>query len=315
MASYLTPLSQLVPPPAARPWAGARRVLRAVTFGLVEPGAAAAIEYERQLVARVRVRRPEPRVIAFLAGKGGVGTTTTATAVALTLSTLRQDTTALISARQGGSSLGERLLGQPAPPVPAVAEGGPDQAPLWVHNSLAVVDGAPWHSPVGREPLLRVLDQLRSQHPLTLVDVGNDLGEAAQAAVERADQVVLVTTVSHDAVTAARTALSRVHEVDPYRLATVVLAVVCLNPGQFRRASRRLRQALGLAEARIVPIGFDPWLGNGERMEPAQLRPVTREAYLRIAALVADPGSPGQWFSPPATAAPAGAMRTEGGRW
>ena len=95
----------------------------------------------------------------------------------------------------------------------------------------------------------------------------------------------------------------------------MVLAVVCLNPGQFRRASRRLRQALGLAEARIVPIGFDPWLGNGERMEPAQLRPVTREAYLRIAALVADPGSPGQWFSPPATAAPAGAMRTEGGRW
>ena len=203
MASYLTPLSQLVPPPAARPWAGARRVLRAVTFGLVEPGAAAAIEYERQLVARVRVRRPEPRVIAFLAGKCGVGTTTTATAVALTLSTLRQDTTALISARQGGSSLGERLLGQPAPPVPAVAEGGPDQAPLWVHNSLAVVDGAPWHSPVGREPLLRVLDQLRSQHPLTLVDVGNDLGEAAQAAVDDADQVVLVTTISHDAVTAA----------------------------------------------------------------------------------------------------------------
>ena len=49
-------------------------------------------------------------------------------------------------------------------------------------------------------------------------------------------------------------------------------------------------------------------------MEPAQLRR-SPEAYLRIAALVADPGSPGQWFSPPATAAPAGAMRTEGGRW
>lgn len=298
-ADYLAPLEQLPPAPDAGRWPGARRILRAVTLGLVEPSSAAAVEYERQLIARVRTRRPEPRTIAFLSGKGGVGVTTTVTGVALTLAMLRTDTAALVSARHGSSSLGERLLGQPAPPVPAVADPDAGPPPLWVQDCLAVVDGGPWHTPIGRQPLLRLLDQLRGQHPLTLVDVGNDLSESAQAAVERADQIVLVTSASYDGIIAARTALSRVHDVDPFRLATVVIAVVCPSRRQFRRVEDQLREVAGASGHRIVPIRFDPWLATGERIEPARLRPVTREAYLRIAALVTEPGSPQQWFSQP----------------
>jgi MinD-like ATPase involved in chromosome partitioning or flagellar assembly len=298
---YLEPLAQIVAPPSLAPRAAVRRLVRAVTFGLIEPGAAAVIEHERQLVARARWRRPEPRVIAFLAGKGGVGTSTTAAAVALTLATLRTDTTALVCARAGAGSLGERLYGQPAPPVPALVSGEPPP-PLWVHGNLAVVDGAPWHSPTPGEPLVALLEQLRGQHPITIVDVGNDLGDSAKAAVERADQVVLVASASQDAISAVKVALSRVHQVDPFRLGTAVVALTCLNVRQYRRVLQRLRSELGVHGPRIVPIGFDPWLAAGARIEPARLRPATREAYLQIAGLVVEPGGHEQWFAQPAGA-------------
>lgn len=298
----LEPLERLLPaPPPGLPgaWRGA---VRAVTLGLVEPGAAAAAEYERQLVARVRIRRPEPRLVTFLAGKGGVGTTTVAAGIALTLASLRADTTALVSARSGAGSLSQRLLGHPAPPVPAPSGGEPGPPALWVNDRLAVVDGPPWHSPIPRGSLVGLLERLRGQHPHTIVDVGNDLGEPAEAALGRADQIVLVTSASQDGVAATRTALSRVHQIDPFRLATVVVAVTCLSEHQYRRTVRRLPAALGMQRARVVPVGFDPWLSTGDRLDPARIRATTRAAYLRIAGMVVDPGRAEQWFSQPSGA-------------
>lgn len=300
-------LDRLVPAPPSAPSGAWRRVLRAVTRGLFEPSAAAAVEYERQLVARVRLRRPEPRLVAFLAGKGGVGTSTTAAGVALTLVSLRADTTALVSARSGTGSLGQRLFGQPAPPVPVLADGDPAPPPRWAYDRLAVVDGAPWHSPTQRDPLVALLERLRGQHPHTIVDIGNALDEPATAALHRADQIVLVTGASQDAVGAARTALSRVHQIDPFRLATVVVAVVCLSEQQHRQTAQRLRTELGMLPARVVPVGFDPWLAAGDRLDPARIRATTRQAYLRIAGLLVDPGQTEQWFSQPSgKAAPPG---------
>lgn len=297
-ADQLRPLAQVVAPPSLGSSAALRRLGRAVTLGLLEPGAAAAVEYERQLVARVRLRRQEPRVIAFVSGKGGVGTTTTAIGVALTLATLRSDTTALVSARSGAGSVAERLVGQPAPPVTAVT-GREAQEPLWVHGSLAVVDGAPWHTPASADALGRLLDQLRGQHPLTVVDVGNDLSESARRAIARADQVVLVTSASREGVGAVQVALSRVYEADPFRLHTAVLALTCLNGRQYRRTVRSLRTVLGIQAPRTVPVGFDPWLAAGDRIEPGQLRAATREAYLQVAGLVVEPGAHEQWFAQP----------------
>ena len=292
-------LERIVPRPAPGPAHRWRELLRTVTLGLVEPSAAAAAEQERQLLARVRRRCPEPRVIAFLAGKGGVGTSTTAAGVAVTLAGLRPDSAALVSARSGAGSLGQRLLGQPAPAAPDLVDGGPGAAPLWVRDRLAVVDGSPWHSPVPAGTLLRLLELLRSRHPLTLIDVGNDLGEPADRVLGRADQIVLVTSASPDAVAATRTVLSRVHQIDPFRLATVVVAVVCLSRRQHQRTARQLRTELGLQAARIVPVGFDPWLAAGDGFAPERLRATTRRAYLELAGLVVDPGGAEQWFSQP----------------
>lgn len=295
-------LERLVAAPSAAPPAGWRHRLRAAALGVLQPGAAAAVQREQELVARARARCPEPRAVAFLAGKGGVGTTTTAAGVALTLATLRPDPVALVCARSGTGSIGHRLAGAPAPAVASLVSGAATQ-PAWAHDRLAVVDGAPWHSPLRQEELLRLLAGLRTRHPLTLLDIGNDLAEAAQAALRRCDQVVLVTTASQDAVEATRIALSRVHQADPFRLGTVVVALTSLHPRQFRHTARRLRLALGPGSARLVPVPYDPALATGHPLDLARARPATREAYLRIAGLIAEPGESEAWFSRPVEAA------------
>jgi MinD-like ATPase involved in chromosome partitioning or flagellar assembly len=280
-------------PGVVLPAAGWRRAVRAATFGLLQPGAAAAMDAERRLVARARTRRREPRMVAFVAGKGGVGTTTTALGVALTLAALRTDLTAVVDARHGAGSLGRRLAGRTAPTVAQLTEHRGPQPPLEpmrLYGSLGVVDGLPWYGPPPGGQLVQLLDHLREQFTFTLTDVGNDVGGAGQSVLGRADQVVVVTTPSHDAAAAANTALGRVYQVDPYRLTSVTIAVVCVSARQYRRAARSLRDELGLERNRIVPVPYDPQLAAGSAVEPKLLRPATREAYLRIAGFLADPG-------------------------
>ncbi len=272
---------------------GWRRLVRSASFGLVVPGAAEALERERVLVARVRARQREPRMLAFIAGKGGVGTTTTGIGVALSLAALRGDPTLLIDARCGAASLGRRVANRPAPNV-VDAIGTDDPAierarPLALHSGLHLLDGTPWHVPVPGERLVPLLDELRDDYPFTLIDVGNDTGTAAVGSLSRADQTIVVTTASHDAVESTRVALARVHQVDPHRVANAVIALVCLTRAAHRRVTRRLHSDLGIETGRIVPVPFDPALAHGDGVDPSRLRAATREAYLTLAAMVADP--------------------------
>jgi MinD-like ATPase involved in chromosome partitioning or flagellar assembly len=290
----------------AAPW---RRILRVASAGLVDPGAAAAIQQERRLVARVRARRHEPWIVTFLAGKGGVGTTTTAAGAALVLSSLRTDGAALVDARCGTPSLGLRLAGQPAPTVMMLSPQA-RQEPLRVRGALGVVDGGPWHGQLARDKVVAVLENLRQSNAFTLVDAGNDMSETGHAVLGRADQVVLVTTTSQDALAGVRIALSRVSQVEPHRLRTIVVAVVCLT-SRHRRTVRRLREQLGLAGRRIVAVPFDPLLAAGGRLEPSELRAATWEAFLRLAAHIADPDSPAETESPRSTVGAESGWRAE----
>jgi MinD-like ATPase involved in chromosome partitioning or flagellar assembly len=292
-----------------------QRLLRAATFGLAQPGAAAAMDRERLLVARVRARRADPRVVGFVAGKGGVGTTTTAAGVALTLGALRTDGTVLVGARHATASLGRRLTGQPAPGVGDLVAGagstgswarsdhgsgrqpGPERAerasqqsaeaatgPLPVSAALGVVDGPAWASPIPPTVLLSALEGLRRQKAFTVADVGDDALMNGHAVLGRADQVVLVTTASADAVEATRHVLDRLGPA-----ARPIVACVCVTPWQSPRTARRLRAVFGVPDERVVVVPHDPALAAGGQLGLAHLRPATREAFLCLAGLIVDP--------------------------
>lgn len=268
--------------------AGWRRLVRATTFGLLAPGAADAVERERHLVARVRTRQTGSRMIAFIAGKGGVGTTTTAIGVALTLATLRNDATVLVDSRSGTGSVGRRVVDVPAPTTTDLIGSPAQRTPLAKHSHLHLVDAPPWHSPVDRAGLLHLLENLRADYQFIALDVGNDMSEAAHGTFARSDQVVVVTAAAADALDATRIALGRIQQVDPYRLATAVIAVVCPTGHHHRAAARALRTDLGVEKSRIVAVPFDPYLVSGRRFHADRLRTATREAYLHLAALVTE---------------------------
>jgi MinD-like ATPase involved in chromosome partitioning or flagellar assembly len=260
-----------------------QRLLRAATLGLAHPGAAEAMDRERLLVARVRARCAEPRVVGFIAGKGGVGTTTTAAGVALTLGALRTDGTVLVGARHATASLGHRLAGQPAPSVGDLVTrtGGTPTGPLPVSAALDVVDGPAWGRPIPPTVLVAALEGLRRQKAFTVADVGDDALMNGYAVLDRADQVVLVTTASPDAIEATRHVLARLGPA-----ARPIVACACVTPWQSPRTARRLRGVFGVPDERIVVVPYDPALAAGGPLGLAELRPATRESFVCLAGLV-----------------------------
>ena len=284
--------------------AGWRRLVRAASLGLFAPGAAAAMERERWLVSRVRARQSEPRTIAFIAGKGGVGATTTSIGVGLTLATLRTDETVLVDGRTGTRSLGERVAEMRAPTTLELADESDRRMPLSYRSRLHLIDAPPWHVPPDPSKLSRLLARLRESFQFIAIDGGNETGASGQAALSRADQAVIVTPTSSDAVGAARVALGRIQHTDPALLTTLTVAVVCLAGRGHQKTVRALRDELGLQESRIVPVPYDPGLVSGDRFDPDRLRTVTREAYLRLAALLASPAD-----TPPAPGFGGGQVR------
>ena len=290
--------------------AGWQRAMRAVTLGLITPGTAASVESERELVTKVRARRREASVTAFLSGKGGVGTTTVAAGIGLTLSALRHDNTVLVDLRLGPALLGRRMLGRTGTSLSdlaAIPVEGELPELLRLGGALAIVDAASMHAPLTSVQTGRALQLLRSGYAFTLADIGNDHAESGQSTLDKADAVVVVTTASQDAVLSAHIALERVRNSAPQLLPNVTVALVSLTDRQHRRTARRLRDQLRLAIHRIIPVPFDPALAAGASVNLTRLRPSTREAFVRLAAFVVDPVSP--LDAPPSHRYRAGAAR------
>jgi MinD-like ATPase involved in chromosome partitioning or flagellar assembly len=274
---------------------GWRRAVQVVIAGLIRPGAADAMNGEHELVARARSRPRQPRIIAVVAGKGGVGASTTASATAMVLAALRHDSTALLDPRHGTGSLGMRLAGRPAPTIEQLITA----TPLRINGSLDVVDGAPWHSPVTATRLAAALDALRDSHALTIADVGNHPDDNTRLILGRADQVVVVASTTRDAIESTRVALSRIRSVAPVLLSTVVVAVPSVASRTGRGDPARLAAELLAAEPavpgwRVVPVPFDPALMRGGAIALREVRSATRTAFLRLAGLIADPGAPSE---------------------
>ena len=134
------------------------------------------------MVARVRSRQSDQRVVVFLSGKGGVGTTTVATGVGSVLAALRDDVTTLVSLRAGAPSLGRMLTGEPAPERPGDRPDGRRGRTASAAQRAAgrrrppVEHAGPSQR---RSPTWSTVSAQTSD--FCLFDVGNDASEAAQS--------------------------------------------------------------------------------------------------------------------------------------
>lgn len=268
----------------------AGRWLSALTFGLVTPDAAETAHNEQFLLAAVRTRQSDRRVVTFCSGKGGVGTTSVAMGVALALAAVRDDAVVLADARSGSPSLAQMLGDTMAPSGRDLIQPGSGLGPVLLPGGLHVVDSCGWEVPLRHADAVALLDRLRRDHAFTLVDVGNDPGEAARAALLRSDQTVVVTSTGRWGVASSHLAMTRLRQLDPFAAARAVHVVVCTSDESYRRVQREVLTELDRGPARVVVVPSDPALRAGQPFDPASVRPATREAVLEVAAAIAVSG-------------------------
>lgn len=286
------PVEQLIARTASRKPApkAPSRLAKAVGLGLVTPDAAEAAGVERELVAALKQRQTERRVISFLSGKGGVGTTTVACAVGIALAALREDHTCLVDAQAGTPSLAALYRLAEAVSGRGLLAGGDVTGPALTPAGLGLVDGAGWEQPLQRQELIGVLDRLGADNTFTLVDVGRDAGEASHAALARCDQAVIVTPVGEMGVAALDVAVTRLRQVNPAAAERAVYAVVCHHVEAYRRVHREVVQTLAIEPARVVVVPPDETLRSGQVFDPSLVAAATREAMLEVAAALAMSG-------------------------
>lgn len=269
-------------PGVARSSPAARR-LGDVVRGLATPDAAEVEQRQRQVVDAIRSRQVERRIVAFVSGKGGVGCTTVAVGVGTVLAALREDDTVVMDLHQGAPPITELFGADAQRDVLAIAD---LDVPIPTSPAgLGCVDGVEWDLDLSRGDLAAALNRLTADYTFSLLDLGTAAGEAAHAALARADQVVVVSGPGTLGQRAMREAVDRVHEVNPLAAATLVPVVVCAHPDALKAAEQAAERAPEARGVALVPS--EQVLAAGEPFDPARVGAAHRESLMRVAAAVA----------------------------
>jgi MinD-like ATPase involved in chromosome partitioning or flagellar assembly len=280
---------------------GWRKAIRSATGGLVKPRPGRS-ELERiERVNRVRTPLLGCHKIAVISLKGGVGKTTTTTSLGATLAWNRGDRVIAIDANPDAGTLGRRVRRETNATVRDLLHALPSiqsyvdirrftsQAPSRLEILANDVDPAV-STTFNDTDYLRVIDQLQRQYSIILTDSGTGLLYSAMRGVlEIADSLIVVSTPSVDGGNSASTTLDWLCA---HGYADLVRRAVTVVSG-VRPASKDfdIKQLVAHFATRcrgVVSIPFDPHLATGAEIDLEQLRPTTRDAYLELAAMIAE---------------------------
>ena len=293
----------LLPGKRATPDGGWRRTVYRATGGLVRVGESSASMRRRDLVNRIRtpVAGGHHRV-AVLSLKGGVGKTTVTVGLGATLASLRGDRVIAVDGNPDRGTLSDKvtlettatirdLLNQRAmvsryADVRALTSQAPSRLEILASDRDPGVSVA--FSADDYRAVVGVLDHFYS---ICLTDCGTGLLHSAMAGIlELADQIVLVSSPSVDG---ARSASATLDWLDAHDYGDLVRGgVVVLSA--IRRKSKstvdlnRLEQHFAARCRAVVRVPYDPHLEEGAEVELEMLNEETADAYLTLAALVAD---------------------------
>jgi MinD-like ATPase involved in chromosome partitioning or flagellar assembly len=293
----------LLPGKRATPDAGWRRTVYRATGGLVHVGESAASMHRRQLVGRVRapVAGGHHRV-AVLSLKGGVGKTTAAVGLGSTLASLRGDRVIAVDGNPDRGTLSDKVrLETPATIRDLLNERSmvTRYADVRAYTSQAssrleilASDRDPGVSVAfSADDYRTVVGVLEHYYSICITDCGTGLLHSAMAGIlELADQIVLVSSPSVDGARSASATLDWLEAhgyADLVRGGVVVLSAI-------RRKSKstvdldRLEQHFAARSRAVVRVPYDPHLEEGAELELEMLNEETADAYLNLAALVAD---------------------------
>lgn len=295
-------------PPAGPAELGWRGTLRRVTGGAVRLGPGRAELAQRASIARVQRSLDGPRTIVVINPKGGAHKTTATLLLAASFGQHRGGYTLAWDNNETRGTLGWRSqqaqhhntavnllqdLERFSDPGSArvgdldnyVRSQGSAQFDVLASDedaaSAASIDAFAFRS------LHRTLSRF---YRVMVVDTGNNMRASNwQAAVEAADQVVIVSTVREDTAQSAAWAIDALratgHE-DVVRQAVTVLSDPA--PRRDDALASRLHDHFGQLTRTVLDVPYDPSLVGGTPLDLGRLHRRTREAWLHVAAAVAD---------------------------
>ncbi|GEK22489.1 chromosome partitioning protein [Cellulomonas xylanilytica] len=291
--------------PAEHGWqAGIRRL----TFGAVSPGPGRDERRRRIAAASVRRTLDGPKTIVIINPKGGAHKTTATMLLAATFGLQRGGYTLAWDNNETRGTLGWRsshadhtrtavdLLNA----LPALGSAGTVRIgdldgfvrtqPSEQFDVLASDENSASASSVDADSFTSLHQVLSRFYRVLVIDTGNNMRASNwQAAVSAADQIVVVSTVREDTAQSAAWALDALratgHDEAVRRAVTVLSAP---EPKVDKDLQKRLRSHFGALTRAVLDVPHDKALVAGGPIDYDALSTTTRDAWLRVTAVVAD---------------------------
>ncbi|MCV7360646.1 MinD/ParA family protein [Mycolicibacterium neworleansense] len=283
------------------PHSGWRRAVHLASAGRVSPGESRKEREREDLLAQIRQPIAGDFRIAVLSIKGGVGKTTTTLGLGSALAMMRNDRVIAVDANPDRGTLAERVRDTSSQSTVRDLLSDPDierYADVRSHTRMAgsrlevlASEQEPAVSEVfGESDYRRTVSILRRYYNIILTDCGTGIMHSAMAGVlDLAHAIVLVSSPAIDAARSASATLDWLMQHG--HSALVREAHVVLSASRPGSAKLKLDKVYEHFEARcrsVHMIPFDPHLAEGADVDFDLLDPATLQAYLELAAAVAE---------------------------
>jgi len=282
-----------------RPVSGWRRAVHTASGGLINPGIGPAEQRRQDMALRIRRPLPGPRQVAIVSMKGGVGKTTVTAVLGLMLAEHRGDRIVALDANPDAGTLAERLTGRTDATVRDLLDS--------LDTVEALSDIARFTSLSGRLQVLaseqdparseafdrseyeRVCAVLSRFYNVVVTDSGTGMVHSAMdGTLALANSLVVVGSHTVDGASRAGKTLDWLVAHGHKELADRAVVVLSHDRTSPEVDGERI---VGYFKARcraVVEVPRDPHLATGGRIEVDKLRQATSDAFLELAALVAD---------------------------
>ncbi|MBC7442341.1 MAG: cobalamin biosynthesis protein CobQ [Ramlibacter sp.] len=301
-------LSSPRPTTSGRAQQGWRGRLGRLTGGLISFGPGRAERAHRQTIATVQRNFTDPKTIVVLNPKGGANKTTATLLIAATLGMYRGGYTLAWDNNESMGNLGVRVRTAGHTNTAATLLRDLDRfddgrtirlgdLDNYVHaqgdsqfDALASDLDPAGARNIDGEAFRKLYAILSRFYRVLVIDTGNNMRASNwEAAVEAADQLVVVSTIREDTGYGAASLLEGLRQKGHGRKVAQAVTILASSDGTVDGAlSRRLHDHFGKLTRAVLDVPYDPELVGGGPLNMDALDPRTRRAWLDATAVIAE---------------------------